>query len=62
LILRCYAVGIAFFVALAETEWEAIFRLWQVWLSFHSFLLVDYFLSHPKLLRAAEGNHSFEIA
>ncbi|CAK9879806.1 unnamed protein product [Sphagnum jensenii] len=30
LILRCYAVGIAFFVALAETEWEAIFRLWQV--------------------------------
>ncbi|CAM6022135.1 unnamed protein product [Sphagnum balticum] len=30
LILRCYAVAIAFFVALAETEWEVIFRLWQV--------------------------------
>jgi hypothetical protein len=30
LILRCYAVAIAFFVALAETEWEIIFRLWQV--------------------------------
>ncbi|KAH9557232.1 hypothetical protein CY35_07G074300 [Sphagnum magellanicum] len=30
LILRCYAVAMAFFVALAETEWEAIFRLWQV--------------------------------
>jgi hypothetical protein len=28
--LRCYAVAIAFFVALAETEWEVIFRLWQV--------------------------------
>jgi hypothetical protein len=41
----------AFFVALAETEWEAIFRLWQVWLSFHSFLLVDYFLSHPSSYR-----------
>ncbi|CAK9237709.1 unnamed protein product [Sphagnum jensenii] len=30
LILRCYAVAIAFFVALAETEWEAIFKLWRV--------------------------------
>jgi hypothetical protein len=40
LILRCYAVAIAFFVALAETEWEAIFKLWRV----RKFVFQDSFL------------------
>jgi hypothetical protein len=40
LILRCYAVAIAFFVALAETEWEAIFKLWRV----SKFVFQDSFL------------------
>lgn len=29
-ILRCYAVVLAFFVAIAETEWERIFKFWKV--------------------------------
>lgn len=29
-IFRCYAVVIAFFVVLAETEWEFIFKNWKV--------------------------------
>lgn len=29
-ILRCYGVVIAIFVAMAETEWEWIFKLWSV--------------------------------
>ncbi|KAL4180215.1 hypothetical protein AMTRI_Chr13g124120 [Amborella trichopoda] len=29
-ILRCYAVVIALFVAVAETEWESILKFWRV--------------------------------
>ncbi|KAB1206678.1 hypothetical protein CJ030_MR7G013575 [Morella rubra] len=29
-IFRCYAVGIAFFVVLAETEWGFILKFWKV--------------------------------
>ncbi|KAL0547650.1 hypothetical protein IC582_017595 [Cucumis melo] len=31
-IFRCYAVVITFFVVLAETEWEFIFKNWKVFL------------------------------
>ncbi|KAJ3669850.1 hypothetical protein LUZ60_010174 [Juncus effusus] len=29
-IFRCYAVVIAFFVAVAETEWSFVFKIWKI--------------------------------
>ncbi|MCO5553064.1 hypothetical protein L7F22_006585, partial [Adiantum nelumboides] len=29
-ILRCYAIVIALFVAIAETEWRRIFQFWKI--------------------------------
>ena len=29
-ILRCYAIVFAFFVAIAETEWQWVFKFWKV--------------------------------
>lgn len=33
-IFRCYAILIAILVAVAETEWDFIFKFWRVSLSF----------------------------